>query len=86
MASLRSTVWEEVDEFLTSTPTPGDIVNFQLSELARERYRKLLRLNREGRLTPDERVALYEHMAVESFLKRLKLRAAAKNNTPFPPK
>lgn len=80
MAFSRSTVWDEVDDFLTSTPSPRDIISFQLSAMAQERYRKLIQLSQEGRLNPDERIELYEHMAVESFLKRLKLRAAAKNN------
>lgn len=82
MAFSRSTVWDEVDDFLTSTPTPRDIIDFQLSAIAQERFRRLIQLSQEGRLTPDERIELYEHMAVESFLKRLKLRAAAKNNSP----
>lgn len=82
MAFSRSSVWDEVDDFLTSTPTSRDIVDFQLSEMAQERYRRLIQLSQEGRLNPDERIELYEHMAVESFLKRLKLKAAAKNNSP----
>jgi hypothetical protein len=85
MSLNRSTVWDEVDDFLTSTPTPQDIIDFQLSDAARERYHQLIQLSREGHLNPDERIELYEHMAVETFLKRLKLRAVAKHN-PTPPR
>ncbi|MBL8156804.1 MAG: hypothetical protein JNM70_21685 [Anaerolineae bacterium] len=86
MAFGRSSVWDEVDDFLTSTPTPRNIIDFQLSESAQERYRRLIQLSQDGRLNPDERIELYEHMAVETFLKRLKLKAAAKNNAAPPSK
>ena len=71
-------VWNEVDEFLTSTPTPQQILDFHPSESTQERLRDLLDANRSRQLTADEEEELNETLAVETFMRRLKIRALAK--------
>jgi hypothetical protein len=69
-------VWNEVDGFLTSAPTPEQILAFRPSQAAQERLRCLLDANQSRPLTADEEVELNETLAVENFMRRLKVRAA----------
>ena len=71
-------IWNEVDDFLTSTPTPQQILTFRPSQSAQERLRYLLEVNSTRALTPDEEVELNETQAVEQFMRRLKVRALTK--------
>ena len=71
-------IWNEVDDFLTSTPTPQQILAFRPSPAAQERLRCLLEANRSRPLTADEEAELNEALAVEQFMRRLKVRALAK--------
>ena len=71
-------VWGEVDELLTSTPTPRQILDFRPSQAAQARLRYLLDNNRDRSLTNDEEAELDETLAVEHFMRRLKVRALAK--------
>lgn len=78
MAIRQIEVWNEVDEFLTSTPTPEQIIAFRPSQPAQERLRSLLEANQNGTLTPDESMELDATMGVENFMRRLKIKALAK--------
>ena len=78
MAIQRLSVWDEVDDFLISTPTPEQILAFRPSEKTQERLQILLKANREGQLMPGEYAELNEHMALENFMRRLKVKALAK--------
>lgn len=78
MSIQHLAVWEEVDEFLTSTPTPEQIVAFHPSEAAQQRLRDLLDRNREGRLTAEETTELDQFLAVDMFVSRLKVKALGK--------
>lgn len=71
-------VWNEVDELLTSTPTPEQLLAFRPSSAAQERLRCLLDANQHGILTADEEAELNETLAIENFMRRLKVRALAK--------
>jgi len=71
-------IWNEVDEFLTSTPTPQQILAFRPSQAAQERLRFLLNANGSRPLTADEEAELSENLTVEQFIRRLKIRALAK--------
>jgi hypothetical protein len=81
MAVQRISVWDEVDEFLTSTPTPEQILAFRPSEMTQKRLQTLLDANRTNQLTPIERAELDEHMVLENFMRRLKVKALAKITT-----
>lgn len=71
-------VWNEVDDFLTSTPTPEQILAFRPSQAAQERLHSLLDANRSRPLSADEEAELNETLAVETFMRRLKVKALAK--------
>jgi hypothetical protein len=71
-------IWNEVDDLLTSTPTPQQILTFRPSQPAQDRLRDLLDANSARALTPDEEVELNETLAVEQFMRRLKVKALAK--------
>ena len=71
-------IWNEVDEFLISTPTPKQILDFRPSQTAQERLRYLLDAGSSRALTPDEEAELNETLAVEQFMRRLKIKALAK--------
>jgi hypothetical protein len=71
-------LWSEVDEFLTSTPTPKQILEFRPSQPAQERLRSLIEASGNRELTADEEAELNETLAVEQFMRRLKIRALAK--------
>jgi hypothetical protein len=74
-------IWNEVDEFLTSTPTPQQILAFRPSPTAQERLRRLLDARSSRPLTAEEEAELNETLAVEQFMRRLKIRALAKVQT-----
>jgi hypothetical protein len=78
MAVVRASVYDEVLEFLTSAPTPEQIIAFRPSEAIQERVRYLLDMNRNGTLTAEEQVELDEFEQVEHFMRRLKIHARTK--------
>jgi hypothetical protein len=78
MAVRHMALWDEVDDFLTSTPSPEQILDFHPSEEAQERIRFLLEVNREGRLTAEETAELDKYLAIDMFVSRLKVKAMAK--------
>lgn len=71
----RVSVWAEVEEFLTSTPTLERILAFRPSEAMQARVSYLLAANREGTITAEELAELDQHLIVETFMERLKLKA-----------
>lgn len=71
-------VWNEVDEFLTSTPTPKQILTFRPSQTAQDRLHYLLEASSSRALTADEEAELNETRAVEQFMRRLKIKALTK--------
>jgi hypothetical protein len=74
----RFDVWNEVDEILTSTPRLEQILAFRPSPAAQARLHYLLDANRDRPLTSDEEAELNETLAVENFMRRLKVKALAK--------
>ncbi len=78
MAVAQSPVYDEVLEFLLSTPTPEQIANFRPSEGTQERIRLLLELNRNNKLTAEQQAELDEFSQVEHFVRLLKARAHQK--------
>ncbi len=79
MGIERVSVWDEVDEFLTSTPTPEQILAFRPSAAMQDRLRHLLDGNRSATLSADERAELDEHLALENFMRRLKIKALSRS-------
>ncbi|MBL8164230.1 MAG: hypothetical protein JNJ61_19745 [Anaerolineae bacterium] len=82
MAIQRLAIWDEVDDFLTSTPTPEQIIAFRLSEPTQERLSLLLEANRAGSISSNESAELDELLAIDTLMARLKIRAMKKLPTP----
>ena len=80
MSIERLSVWDEVDEFLTSTPSPQQILAFRPSEAMQSRLLDLVEKSRSGKLTAEERAELDQHLALENFMRRLKIKALAKSS------
>lgn len=65
----------DVLDFLMTSPSPQQIIDFHASEQAQERMRYLLEANRQGTLTPEERAELDEASQMNHFVIMLKARA-----------
>ncbi len=79
MATLEiSTLFDEVLDFLASTPTPEQIIVFQPSDSLQERLRYLLDQNRGVGLSREEQAELDEFSRMNHFMSMLKIRARKK--------
>jgi hypothetical protein len=78
MVVAPTPVFNEVYDFLLSSPTAQQIVSFRPSETTQDRIRDLLGRNQEGRLTEDEQIELDEFLRVEHFVRMLKIKARQK--------
>ena len=79
MAAIQSnTLFDEILDFLASTPTPEQIIAFQPSPTLQERTRYLLEQNRNGTLTAEEHNELDEFGRMNHFMSMLKIRARKK--------
>lgn len=72
------TLFDSVLDFLASTPTPEQIIDFQPPEPLQKRLSELLELNRTQRLTGAEQTELDEFLRMNRFMSRLKLKARQK--------
>lgn len=71
-------LFDEILEFLASTPTPEQILDFHPSKSLQQRASDLLEKNREGTLTTEEQVELDEFSRMNHFMSMLKIRARQK--------
>lgn len=78
MAIAQIPHYEELYDFLLSSPTPEQIITFRPSTQAQERMTYLLISNRSGIMTSNEQSELDEFMRVEHFMRMLKARAHQK--------
>lgn len=72
------TLFDSVLDFLASTPTPEQIIDFQPPEALQERLSELLAQNRSGGLNDSEQTELDEFLRMNRFMSRLKLKARQK--------
>jgi hypothetical protein len=80
MDVLKPAAFSEVEvyEFLISSPTPQEILEFRPSETVQDRIRRLLAANKIGELSTKETLELEEFNRVEHFVRMLKIHAQAK--------
>ncbi len=71
-------LFDEVLDFLASTPAPEQIIAFEPSEALQERVRYLLDANRNGVLSAEENGELDEFARLNHFMSMLKIRARKK--------
>lgn len=68
-------VFQETLDFLTSRPTPEQIISFKASPAAQERLEELLDQNREKGLTDEEEAELDVYEQVNDLMILLKVHA-----------
>jgi len=73
-----SMIYEEIADFLLSSPTTDQIADYHLSEGADQYISELLEANRTRGLTPEEHAALDDYSHIEHFMQIVKIRAYAK--------
>ncbi|MEO8613300.1 MAG: hypothetical protein ABI690_35745 [Chloroflexota bacterium] len=73
-----STIVDEVLDFLTSTPTPEQIVAYQPSKAWQGRLRALLNKKMSGSLSAEEQAEFDDFSQINHFMSRLKSRARQK--------
>jgi len=69
--------YDEVLEFLLTSPSPAEIIAFHPSAEVQARVRYLLEANREH-LTAEEQAELEEYAQVEHLMRMLKIKAREK--------
>ena len=78
--------YDEYLEFLTSTPTLEEIVDFEPSDDTLFRIEYLEEVHEAGKLTDEEMYELRECYKAEDFIQKLKIRARRKlhmEQTPY---
>ena len=68
----KVTIFDEIAEFLASSPTRDEILSFHPSPAIERRASQLLEKNREGTLSEEDRRELEEFSHAESLFRRLK--------------
>lgn len=68
-------IHQEVTDFLASSPTLEQIINFKISDPAQERLEGMLDKNCEAELTPKERVELDKYLQYRHVMILLKASA-----------
>lgn len=74
-SSVLNETYRYVLKFLTSNPSPQEILDFKPTPLTQERISELLEKNRSNRLTPGESAELDEYERIEHWVRMLKIRA-----------
>lgn len=74
----RSTIFDEITDFLASTPTPEEIIAFRPSEANDLRLHYLLDQNSQRSLTSEEREELDEFLRMSHLLKMIQIKARLK--------
>lgn len=68
-------LYQEIMDFLATSPTPEALIAFKISEAAQERLEDLLDKHREAALMPDEHVELETYRQLNHLVIRLQARA-----------
>ena len=78
MAIAQSPAFDEVLDFLVTSPTPEQIIAFRPSEATRERIHRLLDANSSRKLTEEENAELDDFGRAEHLVRMLKIKARKK--------
>jgi hypothetical protein len=78
VAREQNTLFDEILGFLTSTPTPEQIIAFRPSDVLQERVRFLLDKQRNESLTAEESAELDEFGRMNHLMSMLKIKARKK--------
>ena len=67
--------YEEIIDFIASGTTPESLIDFQPSEVVKERVADLIFREKAGDLSTDEKVELDHYLMLEHLLRLAKARA-----------
>ncbi len=67
--------FDEIVDFLTSCPTPEDVISFKPSTKAQNRVSELLAKKQEERLSEPEQQELEQFLLIEHMMRLAKARA-----------
>jgi hypothetical protein len=67
--------YEEIIEFIAAGTTPQSLINFQPSEVAKERVADLIFREKTEALTAEEKAELDQYLMLEHLLRLAKARA-----------
>ncbi len=73
MNSIKA--YEEVVDFIAAGTTPQNVIAFRPSEAAQERVEDLLSREKEGELSPAEKLELDHYLQLEHLMRLAKARA-----------
>lgn len=80
------TIFDEITDFLATEPSPQEIIDYYMPTDLQARLDKLLDKNREGELTPSERVELERFLNANQMFSMLKTKMKLKlKHTPNEP-
>lgn len=78
---MMKRAYGEVVGFIAAGCTPADVVAFRPSEEARQRIEQLIRMEKNGALTPEETSELDTCMRLEHLMRLAKARAGMNTAT-----
>jgi len=81
IAPPSDALFDEILDFLASTPTPEKIIAFEPPEALQQRLSHLLDQNKRDALSAEERSELDEFLRMNRFMSRLKLHSRKKLGT-----
>ena len=74
--SVKTTkVYDEIIELIAAGTTPQSVINFQLSEAAKERLSDLIYRSKTQGLTQEEKSELDKYLVLEHIMRLAKARA-----------
>ncbi len=74
--SVKTTkVYDEIIEFIATGTTPQSVIDFQVSEAAKERLADLIYRSKTEGLTQDEKSELDKYLVLEHIMRLAKARA-----------
>jgi hypothetical protein len=78
--TLAAATAAELTEFLSTTPSPQEVLDYHVSDASQARLRRLLTLNEAGQLSASEHLELDELQRLEHIVIMLKAGIANQHN------
>lgn len=72
------TLFDDILDFLASSPSPAQIVEYRPPGVLQERLSELLAKNRSSQISETEQMELDEFLRMNRFMSRLKIKARQK--------
>ena len=73
--TVMTRAYEEIIDFIAAGTTPESLINFQPSEVVKERVAELIFREKTGNLADDEKAELDHYLMLEHLLRLAKARA-----------